>query len=185
MAAHEEKDKRVVFLRRSLDGRRFGCVGRLHGHRAFATAASRFGPDVVGHPPEGNLRQPGAGIVRRALARPLHRCGECRLLNGILRYREVAKSSDHSREHLRRQFPQQVLDRNVQRLFYHSNSSGGPLITCRTSMGWFSGSLRARGAAGGAPPKPARRSDTPPPGFPRPRSSIRRETPWLPGRLRP
>ena len=47
-------------------------------------------------------------------------------------------------EHLRRQFPQQVLDRNVRGLSRHSNSSGGPLITWRTSMGWFPRSFRAR-----------------------------------------
>ena len=42
MAAHEEKDQRVVFLRRSLDGCRVWRVGRgrfaLAGHLAFAAA---------------------------------------------------------------------------------------------------------------------------------------------------
>jgi len=102
MAAHEEQDQRVVFLRPSFDGRRLSCVGRPQGHLAFATAAGRFAANVVGHPPTGDLRQPCAWIVRRALAWPLHRRGQRRLLNGILGRREVAKFSDNGREHLRR-----------------------------------------------------------------------------------
>ncbi len=114
MAAHEEKDQRVVFLRRNLDGRRFHSVDRHKGHvghLAFATTACRFAANVVGHPPEGDLRQPCAGIVWWAIARPLNRRSKRRLLNGVLRRCEVAKSSDNCPEHLRCQFAQQV--RNV------------------------------------------------------------------------
>ena len=147
MAAHEEKDQRVVFPRRSLDGRRFWRADRLVRHLAFATAASRFAANVVAHPPEGDLGQPCAGIVRSALAWPLHRGGKRRFLNGVLRRGEVAKSSDNGPEHPRRQFPQQVLYRNVHRLFHHCKSSGGPLITCRTSMGMLPGVPAGAGAA--------------------------------------
>ena len=128
------------------------------GRIAFATAASRFAANVVGHSPEGDLCQPCAGIVREALARPLHCGGQRRLLNGVLGRREIAKSSDNGAEHLRRQFPQKVLDRKLQRACCHSNSSGGPLMTCRTSMGMVPGVAPAPWRGGWAPPKPARRS---------------------------
>ena len=144
-----------------------GAWGRLQGHLAFATAASRFAANVVGHPPEGDLRQPCAGIVRQAIARPLHRRGKRRLLNGVLRRREVAKSSDDGAEHLRRQLPQQVLDRNVQGCCHDLRPAIQFRIEGRSSLAaprWACspGSLR-----GQAPPKPARRSCTPAPGSPR------------------
>ena len=146
MAAHEEKDQRVVFLRNSFDGLQFWCVDRRKGdvrHLTFATATSRFRANVICHPPEGDLRQPCAGIVRLTLAWPLHRRGKGCLLNGVLGRREVAKSSDNGPEHLRSQFPQQRLE--VGRC--HWSSSGGPLMICRTSIGMFSGAPPRPGAA--------------------------------------
>jgi hypothetical protein len=68
---------------------------------------------VVGHATESDSRQPRARIFRQAIARPLHRRSERRLLNGILGGSEVAESSDNDADHLRRQLAQQVLDRKV------------------------------------------------------------------------
>jgi hypothetical protein len=45
--------------------------------------------------------------------RPLHHCRDRRFLHGILGRIEVAKSSHHQPEHLRRQVSQQVSDRKI------------------------------------------------------------------------
>src|SRR5262249_23694106 len=137
---------RVVFL-----GRRFERNRLRWGDLAFAAAASRFAANVVCHAPEGDLHQPRAGVVRQALARPLDSRSKRRLPNGIFCRGEITKPSDRGPEQLRRQFPQQVLDGSVRRLSAHSNSFGGPLMICRTSIGW----LGVPGGLGAAEARPA------------------------------
>ena len=141
MAAHEEQHERVVLLRIHPDS-----GGRA---RAPAAAVSRcrrddFAAQVVGHAPRGDLDQPPARIFGNAFARPLQRRRQQRLLHRVLRGAEIAEAADHRAEHLRREFAQQVLGWCVQR---HSTSSGGPLITWRTSIGMFIGAPSGPGAA--------------------------------------
>ena len=60
------------------------------------------------------------------------------------------KAANHCAEHLRRQFTQQMLGSHVprfRRTACHSISSGGPLITWRTSIGMFIGVPPGPGAA--------------------------------------
>src|ERR1022692_4674360 len=56
-------------------------------------------------------------------------------LHCVLRRRKIPKSADNRPEHLRRQFPQQVLGRNLRWWSGHSHSFGALVITCRTSIG--------------------------------------------------
>ena len=147
MAAHEEQDERVVLIGFARSGGRGRHLPGLHGSGGFAAAAGHFAAQVVGHAPAGHLNQPGAGIVGNAFARPLNGRREQGLLHGVLGGGEVAETADHRAEHLRREFAQQMLVTGVQRPRGHTNSSGGPLITCRTSIGMFSGAPPCPGAA--------------------------------------
>src|SRR5688572_4004304 len=135
MAAREEQLERVVVLLRV----RLVVRGDLPRDRVdrpdcgdFARSASLLARDVVRHPPRCDLIQPAAGIRRRAALRPLHERGEQRLLHRVLGRREVAEAPHQGAEHPRRGFAQQVLG-SVVRLAAHT--SGGPLITGRSSMG--------------------------------------------------
>ena len=101
---------------------------------------------MIGHAPRGDLDQPAARIVGHALVGPLHRRGEERLLHGVLRGGEVAEAADHRAEHLRRQLAQQVLVGGSVDAIGHT-STGGALITWRTSIGMFSGAPPLPGAA--------------------------------------
>ena len=68
-------------------------------------------------------------------------------LNLVLGGGEVTETADDHAGHLRREFTQQMLGTGDQRPRYHSSSSGGPLITCRTSIGMFIGTPPGPGAA--------------------------------------
>ena len=87
------------------------------------------------------------GLSGTPSLRPLnggrHQC----LLNRVLSGGEVAETADDRAENLRRQLAQQMLSVGVQRRRGHSSSSGGPLITCRTSIGMFIGVPPGPGAA--------------------------------------
>ena len=101
---------------------------------------------MIGHAPRGDLDQPAARVVGHALARPLQRRREQRLLHRVLGGGEVAEAPDDRAEHLRRELAQQVLARAVQSSRRHM-STGGALITSRTSIGMFSGTPPLPGAA--------------------------------------
>ena len=73
--------------------------------------------------------------------------GDQRLLHRILRGGEVAEAPHHRAEHLRRELAQQVLGRRIQRTRWSQLSTGGALITSRTSIGMFSGAPPGPGAA--------------------------------------
>ncbi len=119
----------------------------LHGRSVLAAAAGNFAAHLIGHAPGGDLNQPGAGMVGEAGSRPLNGGGEQGFLHGVLGGSEVAEAAHDRAEHLRREIAQQVLGGCVQRLRAHSRSSGGPLMTCRTSMGIPSGTPPGPGAA--------------------------------------
>ena len=123
---------------------------RLHHHDVLAPAAGQLRAQVVGHAPGGDLDQPAARVVGDAVARPLLRRREQRLLHRVLGGGEVAEAADHRAEHLRRELAQQVLARVVERRLRHT-STGGALITWRTSIGMFSGTPPVPGAAEARP----------------------------------
>ena len=138
MTAHKEQDERVVLLRLT-----FKLVD-LHRRGGFPAAAGQLAAQVIGHAPGGDLNQPGARIVGKAFPRPLQGgCDQC-LLNGVLGVGEVTEAADDRAEHLRRKLAQQMLG-CVKRA--HSKSSGGPLMTCRTSIGMLIGGPPGPGAA--------------------------------------
>ena len=91
-------------------------------------------------------------MLRHALLGPLHRRGEERLLHGVLGGGEIAEAADQGAEHLRGERPQQRVGPAVERVarveigFAH-RSSGGRLITWRTSIGMFMGTPPFPGAA--------------------------------------
>ena len=154
MTAHEQQDERVVLIGFTPNLQ----IGRgrhrfdLHGRGGFPAAARHLAAQVIGHAPRGHLNQPGAWILGTAVPRPLDgRRDQC-LLHGILGGGEVAETADDRAEHLRRKFAQQMLGSGIQRLrrhriSRHNKSSGGPLITCRTSIGMFIGAPPGPGAA--------------------------------------
>jgi hypothetical protein len=82
MAAHEEDEQRVVAVR--------DLWGLLQRREALARATRLFAPPLVEQPPRGRLDQPPARLLRHALARPVQRGGEQRLLDGVLGRGEVA-----------------------------------------------------------------------------------------------
>ena len=154
MTAHEQQDERVVLIGVSPDlqiDRRCNWF-ELRGRGGFPAAARRLAAQVIGHAPRGHLNQPGAWIFRTTFPRPLNGRGDQCFLNGILGAGEVAETADDRTEHLRRKFAQQMLGRRIQiirrrRISRHNKSSGGPLITCRTSIGIFIGAPPGPGAA--------------------------------------
>ncbi len=149
MAAHEEQDEGVVLIRVFIpigSMRHLLVRWYLTQDRSLTSPASLFGAQVIGHSPDGYVDQPAARVVRHAFVWPLQgRCDQ-RLLDRILRCREVAEAPDHSAENLRRKISQQVLGREVGQHGRHI-SGGGALITSRTSMAMFSGTPPRPGAA--------------------------------------
>src|SRR5262245_26946894 len=101
---------------------------------------------MIGDSPRSDLNQPAARIVGQTFLRPLQRGREQRLLHGILCGTEIAEATSHRAENLRRQFTQQVLVGERRRPLRHT-STGGALITSRTSIGMLSGSPPLPGAA--------------------------------------
>lgn len=113
---------------------------------ALALPARRLAALVIDHTPRRNADQPRPRVLGKALARPLSSGCKQRLLDSVFGSAEIAKTPSHPAEHLRRQFAQKMLDLRCQ-AGRQTNSSGGPLITCRTSIGIFNGLPPAPGAA--------------------------------------
>ena len=155
-AGWQHMKSRIERVVRSIDGALevTARVGRRHepvGRPRRTTAASRrrrasSAAQVIGHAPRGDLNQPAARVVRHALARPLQRGGEQRLLHRVFRGGEVAEAPDHGAEHLRRQLAQQVLAGEVAGAAV-TRRRAAPLITWRTSIGMFIGLPPGPGAA--------------------------------------
>ena len=156
MTAHEEQDERVVLVHPALDAsladarsevvdrRRFGRD--LRDDDGLAAAPRQLGAHVIGHAPRRDVDQPAARVVGHALLGPLQGRREERFLHRVLGGGKVAEAPDHRAENLRRELAQQVLAGRVQRLERHM-STGGALITSRTSIGMFSGTPPLPGAA--------------------------------------
>ena len=113
MAAHEEQDERVVLLgvASSSAAARSARSACTRPTTSLAPAARDLAADVIGHAPRRDLDQPAARVVGHALARPLLRRGDQRLLHRVLGRGEVAEAPDDRAEHLRRELAQQVLGR--------------------------------------------------------------------------
>src|SRR5262249_58518362 len=108
---------------------------------------------LASHPidqtPKRDVVEPALRVPRHAFGRPPGRGRDQRLLNRVLCGVEVPMASGDDAEHLRRHLAQQVLD--VQRWLRGHASTGGPLITCRTSIAMLSGAPPLPGAAEALP----------------------------------
>ncbi len=147
VTAHEQQDERVVLFGLILEagGGSHPLVGRhLHHDDGFAAPPGELDAQVIGHAPGGDLDQPSARVVGHTLLWPLHGRREQGFLDRVFGPSEVPESSDDRAEHLRRELAQQMLGIGVQR---RHRSSGGPPITCRTSIGMFIGTPPFPGAA--------------------------------------
>ena len=87
------------------------------------------------------------GLSGTPSSRPLQRRREQRLLHRVFRGGEVAEAADDRAEHLRRELAQQVLAGRRPSGAAVTLSTGGALITSRTSIGMFSGAPPLPGAA--------------------------------------
>ena len=141
VTAHEEQVERVVVLHRGLvRGEGELLLGRDQAdHQRLALTAGGVRADLVGEPPRRDLDQPRSRMIGEPLLRPLQRGRDERLLDRVLRRREVAELADHRAEHLRRELAQQPLHLERGGRSHHRESSLGALITWRTSIGMFSG----------------------------------------------
>ncbi len=114
--------------------------------RLFRATTRALAAQMIRHSPRGDLDQPSARVVWKSFLRPLQRGSKQRLLHGILCSAEIAEATDHRAENLRRQLAQQVLVGELRRGARHT-STGGALITSRTSIGMLSGAPPLPGAA--------------------------------------
>jgi hypothetical protein len=143
VTAHEQQQQAIVGLAAAgvahfVDGHQ-ALLG-VAGDRLLAPPAGHLAADVIGHPPGGDVDEPGARLVRYTGQRPLGRRRQQRLLHRVLGSGEVTVAAHQRGQHVRRQLAQEG-DRRRRRCH---GSTGGALITSRTSMARFSG----------APPRP-------------------------------
>ena len=149
MTTHEEQDQRVVLLHGILG---VGCgndlfVGRpLRDDDRFTAPPRARAPQLVGQSPHRDLDQPPARIVGKALHGPLAERRDERFLDGVFGRRKITAAPDDEAEHLRREIAQPALGLVIESRARHM-SAGGALITCRTSIGMFSGTPPLPGAA--------------------------------------
>ena len=88
-----------------------------------------------------------AGLsMLNALGMALNYGGFAIWIHRVLGCGKVTVAARNGSEDLRRQFTQQVLDRRIETPS-HTNSGGGPLMICRTSIGMFIGLPPCPGAA--------------------------------------
>src|SRR6185503_20225911 len=117
-------------------------VARFERDLVLAPPPRRFCPQVIGHPADGDLDEPSTRVLGQSLGGPLLRRGDERLLDRVLRRGEIAEAADDRAENLRRQLAQQALAGKGGH-----TSTGGPLMTSRTSIGMLSGLPPGPGAA--------------------------------------
>ena len=143
MAAHEIERQRVVALVRAgvRCQRNLLVGGHQADHQLLPQPLRRVGADLVGESPGRDAQQPAARVVGLAFARPLVGSREERLLHGVLAAGEVAIPPRQDAQHLRRERAQEMLPacQSSTDPQPRAQSVGGPLITCRTSMGMRSG----------------------------------------------
>src|SRR3954468_17828741 len=100
MTAQEQQHERVVRARRWAGY----LLGKCPlGEGVLAPPAGLLGAQQVGQPPCGDGDQPAARAMREAVARPLRRGGQERLLHGVLGEVEVPETPYERAEDLRRQ----------------------------------------------------------------------------------
>ena len=109
----------------------------LREHELFATTTRVFLAHVIGHAPEGDPNQPAAWVVGEPLLGPLGGGGDERFLDGVFGGAEITEPPNDRAENLRRQLAQQILSLGIQRARVYIRSSGGALITWRTSIAMF------------------------------------------------
>jgi hypothetical protein len=110
MAAQEEQDQRVVVLDGGLvDGGLLAARVALPGDD-LAVRPRSLAPPLVDQPALGGSQEPAIGFRGDALAGPMVRGREERLLDGVLRRVEVARTARECAEDPRRKVAQQVLD---------------------------------------------------------------------------
>ena len=131
MTAHEEQNQRVILFRLAS---RNGVAEDRSEVVEFPSATRGLAPQLIRHPPGGDLDQPSAWIVGKTFTRPLLRGGEQCFLDRVLGNSEVAEATDHRAENPRRQLPQQVFVGEPRCAARHT-STGGALMTSRTSIG--------------------------------------------------
>ena len=102
MAAQHQQRQRVVDR-----GRRLRL--RLPTFRLLAPPPGRLTPQYLDPPPRGDRDQPTARILRYAVARPLHRRRQQRLLHGVLARVELAVPADQRAQDDRRLRAQHLL----------------------------------------------------------------------------
>ena len=146
VVAHEEQGEGVVPIHGGI-----GVGGGTKAHSAqtsLATASSRRRRATSLRTWSVSRRkrdvvEPAAGIAGQSLLRPSARGRDQRLLHRIFRRAEVVTPPRDGAEHLRRQLAQQEFDAAAGLRARHT--SGGPLITCRTSTGMMSAARPGRG----------------------------------------
>src|SRR5687768_1858526 len=149
MTAHEKQDERVIPFHGSVIAElRPGISCRL-GRELLTIASRRFAAEKIGHAARRHMNEPAARVVGNPFLRPLHACGDERFLHRIFGGRKIFEASNHGAENLRCDLAQQVLGIWVQAGSRHT-STGGALITSRTSIGIFSGTPPLPGAADAA-----------------------------------
>ena len=156
MTAHEEQHERVVPLSSWPGCLRSGANGSI-GRRfvpgnVFTLPPRCFAAEVIGHAAGRDVNEPAARIVGDPFLRPLHARRDQRLLHRIFGGGEIPEAADDGAENLRRELAQQALGVRIQPRGRHG-STGGALITSRTSIGMLSGF-----PPGPAPPTHPRRS---------------------------
>src|SRR5918994_3184562 len=149
MAAHEKQDKRVVPFHGSVIAELRPRIDCRLGSELFAIASRRFAAEKIGHAARRHMNEPAARVVGNPFLRPLHACREERFLHRIFCGGENFEAPNHGAENLRRELAQQVLRSCIQAGSRHT-STGGALITSRTSIGIFSGTPPLPGAADAA-----------------------------------
>ena len=112
MAAEQQERERVVVLARALDARRLGALVGDRDRRGalLAPAPGDVAAHLVDEPARRHRDEPCLRMLGDALAGPLPRCREQRLLDGVLAGVEGAVPPDEHAEHLRGELTQQPLD---------------------------------------------------------------------------
>jgi hypothetical protein len=106
MAAQEQQDQRVVGLG---SVRRGGWCG-LEGGRSLPVGPCGLAPSLVDESPLGGPDEPCGGPLGHAVAGPVVRGGDERLLDGVLGRIEITTPPSDDAEDLRRKIAEQVLD---------------------------------------------------------------------------
>src|SRR5687768_2738299 len=149
MAAHEKQDERVIAFHGPVIAELRPWINRRLGGELLTIASCRFAAKEIGHAAGRHMNEPAARIVGNPFFRPLHAGCDERFLHRILGGGKIFETPDHGAENLRRELAQQVLGIRVQSGNRHA-STGGALITSRTSIGMFSGTPPLPGAADAA-----------------------------------